>query len=193
VTSLLLIPWADTDWSAAGRIAASTPIGLNDTGVKRARQWACQVANRELAAVYRSKEEASVQTADIVAKCTEARVKCVPELREVDVGLWEGLTMGQIKERFPKIFKRWNDQPDSVSPPEGEDLQTAGQRLERALHKIASKQKDRAVGVVLGPTALALARCQMEHRNRSDLRQLITDEPVWYQVGSEAHRPTSEK
>lgn len=193
MTSLLLIPWADTDWSAAGRIAASTPIGLNDTGVRRARQWACQVANRELAAVYRSKEEASVQTAGIVAQGAEARVKCDPELREVDMGLWEGLTRGQIKERFPKIFKRWDTQPDSVSPPEGEDLQTAGRRLQRAIHKIAQKQKDRVVGVVLGPTALALARCTLEHRDSRDLRKLITDEPVWYQVGPEGRRPTSEK
>jgi broad specificity phosphatase PhoE len=107
------------------------------------------------------------------------------------MGLWEGLTRGQIKERFPKIFKRWTAEPDSVSPPEGEDLQTAGQRLQRAIHKIAQKQKDRAVGVVLGPTALALTRCQMEHRDRRDLRQLITDEPVWYQVGTEGRPPTS--
>ena len=49
MTSVVLIPWAETDWSSQGRLAANTPLALNQTGRRRALDWANELASRELA------------------------------------------------------------------------------------------------------------------------------------------------
>ena len=182
MTSVVLIPWAETDWQSAGRLAAATPLALNDRGQEQAQRWARELAACELAAIYRSDEKTAVQTATVLAEGTEVRAKPAPELKEVGLGLWEGLTETQIQQRFPKVAKLWEDRPASVCPPDGEDLAVASERVKKAIRKIASKHKSGAVGVVLGPLAFKLARCQLEGASLDEMRELTSSEPVWYEL-----------
>jgi broad specificity phosphatase PhoE len=182
MTTVVLIPWADTDWSQAGRLHARAPVSINADGRKRALHWANQLASRELAAVYGSPERPAHQTASVFADRAEVRVRQIQDLQEVDVGLWEGLTEPQIRERYPRVFKQWADDPGSVCPPDGERVRDAADRIRKAIARITHKHRNRTVGVVLGPLALALARCALENRGLGELRWSARPEPLWYEV-----------
>jgi probable phosphoglycerate mutase len=190
MTSLVLIPWGATDWSIAGRLNARTPLPLNRDGRRVAVRWANELASRELAAVYCGGEKAAVQTAEVVATRSEVPRRGLDDLNEVDIGLWEGLTEMQIRDRFPRLYKRWEEQPDRVCPPDGENLAQAADRLREAIARIAHKHKNDTVGVVLGPLSYALARCSLERRNFGELRVLKPGGPVWYEL-EPAARPRS--
>ncbi len=182
MTSMVLIPWGATLWSTAGRLNARTPLPLTKDGRRLAVNWANELASRELAAVYCGGEKAAVQTADVVAARSEVPRRGLDDLNEVDVGLWEGLTEMQIRDRFPRLFKRWEEQPDCVCPPDGESLAHAADRLREAIARIAHKHKNGTVGVVLGPLSFALARCSLEQRSFGELRGLKPGGPVWYEL-----------
>ncbi|MFQ5490327.1 MAG: histidine phosphatase family protein [Phycisphaerae bacterium] len=188
MTSIVLVPWANTDWGEAGRMAARTPLPLNDSGLKQAAEWANELAGRELRAVYCAEEATSKQVAQLLASRAEVRLKTVSTLEEVDVGLWEGLTSAQVESRFPKIYKRWLEDPSGVCPPDGELLGDAAQRVYQAITKIARKHNGSSVAVVLGPIALAATRSQLEHGAAGRLHHLKANEPVWYQI-SDATAP----
>jgi broad specificity phosphatase PhoE len=182
MTTVVLIPWADTDWSREGRLNARTPVSLNAQGRRRALHWANVLASRELAAVYGSPETPALQTAAVFAERAEVRLRQVRDLKELDVGLWEGLTEPQVRQRYPRVFRQWTDHPASVCPPDGENLADAAARIRKAIARITRKHRNHTVGVVLGPFALALARCALENRNLGELRGLTSLEPVWYEV-----------
>ena len=55
------------------------------------------------------------------------------ELRELDFGEWEGLTFGEIAERYPEEQAKWLDDPYQVGPPGGETLQQMQERIRQAL------------------------------------------------------------
>ncbi|MHC4064772.1 MAG: histidine phosphatase family protein [Planctomycetota bacterium] len=187
--SIVLVPWGLTEWGASGRLATRTPLPLSQEGAEQAVQWANELAGRELAAVYCGDEHTARETAELMAQRAEVRLKTQPGLEEVDHGLWEGLTMAQVESRFPKIYRRWVEDPTSVCPPEGEPLKDASDRLKRSLEQIARKYKGGAVAIVLGPVALALTRCHLEDNQPEQMHQMKAEQPVWYRLNDGVYEP----
>ena len=171
-----------TRWSEAGRIASRTPLPLSETGRDQARSWAEDLARGGLSMVYSSKELVSVETARIVADRAGAKRKTLPQLAEVDAGLWDGLTNEELERRHAKIFKRWCDDPASVRPPGGEDVAEAFDRLREPVERVTRKKVDRSVGMVLGPLAFALVRCMIESEEPARVRAMMHDGPLRYDL-----------
>lgn len=162
-SSLLLVPWPETEWSATGRLSSRTPLPLTDRGRRQARAWSAELVELTVAGVYSADEQASKETAEILMGAHDTRHKIMPGLAEVDIGLWEGLTSEELNRRYPKVYKRWREEPQSVCPPEGESVSAAQMRITEAIEKATAKLSGKAAIVVLGPLAFGLARESFEH------------------------------
>lgn len=183
--ALYLIPWPATSWSESDRIASRTPLPLSDAGQSTANLWAKELADSAIHTIYTSDEQTSLETAKIITAQNRIKCKTVPELVEVDAGLWDGLTSVELKRRYPKIFKKWQSDPSSVCPPEGEEQKEAYHRLKGALEWITWKQAAVRVAIVVGPNAFGLIRCMIESIEPEKMRTMIQDHPAHYfNVGS---------
>ena len=69
-------------------------------------------------------------TADALARTTGLSVSYDERLRERHGGSWEGLTDGEIHERYPEAERAWQ-------PPDGETEAAVGERVGAALADIA--------------------------------------------------------
>jgi broad specificity phosphatase PhoE len=87
------------------------------------------------------------QTADVVAARLGLAVRTVPEFREADFGVWEGLTAEQIEERWPGRLRPWHLEAD-VRPPGGESITDVGVRIRGALGVLLAGGVDRTVVVI---------------------------------------------
>ncbi len=162
MSGLVLIPWAQTDWAQEKRLTADSSPPLNQTGQQQARLWGKEAIEKQVRVVYSSAERTSLDTAEIFAQQASSKVKMFDGMQEVSVGLWEGLTEEELKARFPKVYKRWVEDPSSVCPPEGEELADAQKRIRAVLKKTARKSRKSPFGLVLGPVSCAIARCEIE-------------------------------
>ena len=187
--SIVLVPWGLTEWGASGRLATRTPMPLNEAGTRQAVQWANELAGRELTAVYCGDDPTARETGQVLAERAEVRLKPLPGLEEVDLGLWEGLTYAQVESRFPKIYRRWTEDPAAVCPPDGESLDSASERIQRAVRRVARKHKGGTVAIVLGPIALAVARSHLECGRPNHMHRMKSDQPVWYRLDEGACEP----
>ena len=61
---------------------------------------------------YTSDLRRAADTAGAVAERLGRAPQSVPELREIALGEWEGLTRAEITERYPKQWQAWLKQPD---------------------------------------------------------------------------------
>jgi broad specificity phosphatase PhoE len=109
VTIILLARHAQSDWNATHRWQGHADRPLTEKGREQARALAARLEHIELDAVYSSDLRRAVETAAEVAAAHGLQVTELPELREVDVGSWSGLTRDEAEERFPEGFSRWRD------------------------------------------------------------------------------------
>jgi broad specificity phosphatase PhoE len=100
VTTILLARHGETDWNREGRWQGWADPPLNDTGRAQARELAEQLRTTPFDAVYTSDLRRAAETAEIVAAPHGVPVVSDPELREIDIGSWSGLTKSEIQERF---------------------------------------------------------------------------------------------
>jgi len=109
VTIILLARHGQSDWNATRRWQGHADRPLTDKGRDQARALAARLAHIELDAVYSSDLQRAADTAAEVAAVQSLDVIERPELREVDVGSWSGLTREEAEQRFPQGFARWRD------------------------------------------------------------------------------------
>jgi len=170
---LLVMQTGQTTWAAQGRIESSAGAPLTNEGI----EWVCQcvqaLSREAISAIYAADGEAEHQTARLLGDTLGVKIRPNQELREFDFGLWQGLTMEEIKRRQPKLYKRWTEQPTTVRPPGGETLQEAQERLRKATKKVLQRQKGQPALLVLRPVAAGLLRCLLENKPVEELWQHV--------------------
>ena len=167
--TIVLIRPGSTDYDVQERIQGSLDIPLNAQGVAEARQTAEQLRGQGLDVIYAPASQPSLETAEIIAEILDIKRKKLDKLHNLDQGLWQGMLISDVKRKQPKVYKRWQEQPESVCPPEGEMLADADERVRAALVKLLKRRKEGTAGLVLPEPLLSLAQRFLAHCELGDL------------------------
>lgn len=138
---IYLIRHGQTDWNLEGKIQGKTDISLNETGLKQARLLAGAMGGRPVENIFTSPLKRALETARAVDGVLDAGIVLLPELREVDFGVWEGLTWTEIKRTYPEDFKLWDLNPVEHAPTEGEKQADVKLRCEAAMRQILGQAR----------------------------------------------------
>ena len=130
-TRIFLLRHGTTGYNREGRYQGHRDIELNEEGRRQARLLTKYLQKEELAAVYSSDLRRAVATAEPLAESKGVRTKTSPLLREINFGLWEGLTFAEIERDYPEQAALWLEAPHMLCIPQGESFEAAG---ERAFH-----------------------------------------------------------
>ncbi|MGH3037299.1 MAG: histidine phosphatase family protein [Gaiellaceae bacterium] len=136
MTTVYLARHGQSDWNAAGRWQGHADRPLTALGLRQAAELAEELADVTLDAVYSSDLRRARETAEAVAVQRRQTVVVLPELREVDVGSWSGLTRAEAKERFPQAFRRWADGGQGWD--DGETFEHMAERVVEAVRDLAA-------------------------------------------------------
>jgi broad specificity phosphatase PhoE len=146
VTIILLARHGQSDWNATRRWQGHADRPLTEKGREQARVLAARLAHIELDAVYSSDLRRAADTAAEVAAAQGLDVIERPELREVDVGSWSGLTREEAGQRFPEGFARWREGYPGWD--DGESYEAMTTRVLAAVLDVARAHEDGRVLVV---------------------------------------------
>jgi len=143
-----LIVWrhGNTDWNAGHRVQGQTDTPLNDLGRRQAAEAAPLLAALRPDAIVTSDLSRAADTAAALAALTGLPVHTEPRLRERAYGLWQGLTMSEVAERFPAEHARWRAGEQSPGC-EIETLDDLAKRVGEALQEAAEAAPDGTVVV----------------------------------------------
>ena len=101
-----------------------------------------------LSAVYCSGLSRAMQSAEIIAGPFGLKPLPAAGLRERSFGIWEGMTFSEIKERYPKEFAAWADNPLVYAPVEGETTLAVRDRVIGAIDDILKTHRGEHIAVV---------------------------------------------
>ncbi len=182
MTRIILIAAAQTDWRVQGRLAGDTDLPLNQAGHQQAIVDGGAIAALKPTICRCGPEQATKQTASILAHELGIRFRAAKELREIDLGHWEGLTVEEFRERFPKVHRQWRAEPTTVEPPEGESITVAASRLTDGLRKIIKRHPDDVIAIVVGHFAQAILRCRLQDRGYEKFWDYVEGEERWREI-----------
>ena len=174
---LTLIGCGQTAWEEDGRVHGATDLPLCPVGQASISSIASAIRPKSVGVIYHSSDEASSDTAHIIAEAVGSKTKLIENLSEPDLGLIEGLTEKDFAERFPRRHKQWLEDPLSLAPPEGEPLLDARARIFEACSKILKRSKSDHPVIVLRPLGLGFMRCWLCDRSVTSLWDIVRARP----------------
>ncbi|PPS90286.1 bifunctional RNase H/acid phosphatase [Streptomyces sp. MH60] len=123
---------------------------LSPVGREQAEKVAESLARRgTIEAVVASPLARTRETAGIVAARLGLEVTVEEGLRETDFGAWEGLTFGEVRDRYPADLDAWLASPDAEPTGGGESFAATGARI--------AVTRDRLVTAYAGRTVLLVS------------------------------------
>ncbi|EYF06528.1 histidine phosphatase family protein [Chondromyces apiculatus] len=148
-TKLLLIRHGQTDDNWRRVYQGHAGRGLDARGREQASLLAARLARSSvhLDALYCSDLERAQETAAILGAALSLTPVPDPELREVHLGAWQGLSFAEVEARFPEEHAAWRRGED-IRRGGGETYAELGVRLTRALTRIAARHDGGTVAIV---------------------------------------------
>ena len=162
---LILIRPGSTEYDQQGRVQGTLDVPLNEDGRREIDRTIDSLGGEAIEALYTSPGQATEETAGSIAQALELKVKRLEKMRNLDHGLWQGMLIEDVKVKQPKIYKRWQENPENVCPPEGEMLSDARERIQAVLAKLVKKHKDGTIGLVV-PEPLASLVCNVVRQDK---------------------------
>ena len=147
MTRLLLIRHGVNDLQEKGVLVGWTPgVHLSAEGRAQAKALAKRLAPMEIAAVYASPLERTVETAEIVAEPHGLKVTTREGLGEVRYGRWTGESLERLRRR--RSWRTVQFVPSRMRFPGGESLREVQARVVEELERLRSDHAKQAVAIV---------------------------------------------
>lgn len=127
---------------------SSSDSGLSPRGKIQAEEIASRLTSEMIEAIYSSDLPRAMETAAIIAAPHGLAVVPEPRLRELNLGLWDGMLEKDVQERYALELSRWQTDMMKEAPPGGESFGQLAQRVEKAWKEIAAQHPQKAVVVI---------------------------------------------
>ena len=140
---ILLIRHGETKWNRELVFRGIRDIPLSERGLRQAELLARRLESTKIDAIFSSPLSRAMQTAQPAAKTLGLTVQPEEAINDLNFGLWAGLSVDQVKEKYPDQFVKWLSNPLEMDFPEGDKVSVARQRSFDWLKTISSGDYDR--------------------------------------------------
>ncbi|MGW3644624.1 bifunctional RNase H/acid phosphatase [Streptomyces sp. NPDC000878] len=155
--TFVLLRHGETPLTPQKRFSGSggTDPSLSDVGRDQAERVAESLARRgTIEAIIASPLTRTRETAAAVATRLGLDVTIDDGLRETDFGAWEGLTFGEVRERYPDDMNAWLASPKAEPTGGGESFAATARRLAVTRDKLIAAHAGRTVLLVTHVTPI---------------------------------------
>jgi broad specificity phosphatase PhoE len=154
---LFLLRHGETVFNAQSRAQGFSDPELTELGRRQAQALANAFASETLTAVYTSDLKRAVETARTIAQPHGLSVQTDPGLREIHQGIFEGLSVTEIRTQYSELVEEWMAAPDRFVMPEGESLAQVQERAWASVQRIvATHPEGQVVAVSHNLTIMAI-------------------------------------
>ncbi len=155
IKRVILIRTGETEWNKHGRWQGWVAVPLNESGRMQAAALARFVRHMGVSALYASDLQRGIDTVEPIAQALGIAVVYDERLRERSVGLWQGLTLDEIKMWYADEFAALLENRDSFVIPGGEARLEVRERVVEAFHDImSSKDVGETIAIISHTTAI---------------------------------------
>ena len=148
-TLIYLVRHGETALTPMRKFSGDGPLDpeLTETGLKEAALLAGEIAKIKPDLLISSPLRRTKQTAEFIYHATGLEINFDPIWKERSFGLWDGLSIAEVKEKFPVEYAMWVS-TSSYRPPQGESYDEAMARAVQGLTSLVADHPHKKVCVV---------------------------------------------
>lgn len=126
-----------------------TNVPITEDGIEHARKISELLAKEKIDLIYSSGLKRAIMTAEEIAKPHNLKVEHNLSFNEVDFGVMDGLTRGEVEKRYPGLAEERDGNRENFKPPEGESYNEAKQRVMPAIRLLFDSNPGKTIVVVM--------------------------------------------
>lgn len=134
--------------SAEDRFAGAVDVLLSDAGRDQARRLGARLNADGVTVAFASPMKRTMETAQLIVAPRGLSVTPVDGLREITHGRWEGMRREEVERDFPEEYARYEHDPFSFAPVDGESGLQVTARALPALLNIVEQHDDHRIVIV---------------------------------------------
>lgn len=197
-TEIILIRHGETEWNSQQRMQGHSNSDLSSVGQAQIQALGQWMKNVPFYHIYSSDSLRAKQTAEAITQFSGHELKIDLRLREKNLGVFEGLTSEEARERHPEVFRLFKTAGSKYVIDEGESTQQLQDRALEIVEEIRIKHPEERVLLV---THGGFIRVVMKHslglsletptrfliRNTGVFRLVWEDKWIVSQMGGVSH------
>jgi len=197
-TEIILIRHGETEWNSQQRMQGHSNSDLSSVGQAQIQALGLWMKNEPIDHIYSSDSLRAKQTAEAITQFSGHELKIDLRLREKNLGVFEGLTSEEARERHPEVFRLFKTAGSKYVIDEGESTQQLQDRALEIVNEIRIKHQEERVLLV---THGGFIRVVMKHslglsletltrfliRNTGVFRLVWEDKWIVSQMGGVSH------
>ena len=197
-TEIILIRHGETEWNSQKRMQGHSNSDLSSVGQAQIQALGQWMKNVPFDLIYSSDSLRAKQTAEAITQFSGHELQFDQRLREKNLGVFEGLTSEEARERHPEVFRLFKTAGSKYVIDEGESTQQLQDRALEIVDEIRIKHPEEHVLLV---THGGFIRVVMKHslglsletptrfliRNTGVFRLVWEDKWIVSQMGGVSH------
>ena len=128
---------------------------LTDAGYEQAQRMAQYLDKYRVEKIHASPLERAADTAKAIVQRQNCPIEMCENLKEINSGLWQGLTFAEIAEKFPENYQIWKNNIGFATPDGGETCKQLCDRVTGFLETVL-KQPEGTICLVCHATPIRM-------------------------------------
>ena len=168
-TTLYIVRHGQTEWNVQKRMQGHKDSPLMELGVLQA-QWLYEsLSNLEFDGIYTSSSLRAVKTAEIISGEQKEKIVKSDQLKEINLGKWEGQILADIEKKDPKGFESFWKTPHQFKLNSAESFFDVQNRVLPEIKNIVRNHLGGNILVVTHTVVVKILMAYFEGRTLSDL------------------------
>jgi len=147
-TEIILIRHGETEWNSQKRMQGHSNSDLSSVGQAQIQALGQWMKNVPFDLIYSSDSLRAKQTAEAITQFSGHELQFDQRLREKNLGVFEGLTSEEARERHPEVFRLFKTAGSKYVIDEGESTQQLQDRALEIVNEIRIKHSEERVLLV---------------------------------------------
>ena len=147
-TEIILIRHGETEWNSQKRMQGHSNSDLSSVGQAQIQALGQWMKNVPFDHIYSSDSLRAKQTAEAITQFSGHELQFDQRLREKNLGVFEGLTSEEARERHPEVFRLFKTAGSKYVIDEGESTQQLQDRALEIVNEIRIKHPEERVLLV---------------------------------------------
>ncbi|MBT2290017.1 histidine phosphatase family protein [Paenibacillus albidus] len=163
-TTVYLTRHGQTEWNVQHRMQGHQDSPLTPLGVQQAQWLNRGMENVRLDAIYASTSPRALHTAEIIRGDRKIPLQTSDAFKEIGMGVWEGCDSAELKNKYPKQYNFFWEDPEHFQVEGSETFLQVQERALGKLQEIIAASAGQSVLIVTHTVVIKVLMAYFENR-----------------------------